>query len=542
MKQSFLGLVLVYIFYCCSPIENPQQVNKFESELDAIFAEFQNDASPGCAVAVFQGDKVVFQKGYGLANIENNVPITTSTTFDIASVSKQFTAYAAALLLEQGKIALIDDIKAYFPELNDFPHQITIDQLIHHTSGLRDWPQTLAVAGWSMEDELTYEQILRMAFAQKDLNYEPGTEYSYTNTGYVLLAELVSRVAEEPFHSYINKVVFEPLGMKNSLFNHDIHSVIAGKAQSYYKVDSATYGSYANTTTAMGSSSMVSTVEDLAKWLMFLSENPANSPAVNRLHERGVLTNGDSIHYAYGVWFEESGDLPVITHTGSWAGFRAMTMRFPTKDVGLVILSNYAGFDRYGYAEKVAKVFLTDDYHLSDEKTEELPLSDSYQRLAGAYVSSPTRIYELGSNDNPMKLSIDGAFEYTMVAADSEGEFFASEDPTLLLKQKGTTLSINGQPLEKIKTERLPLGDYTGTYFSDELQAMYKVVIQDEQLFMSCLRHGPVALQPIAGNLFAGGEWFLGRVLFTTTADGISGFQVFGGRVRRLHFRKVQSW
>jgi hypothetical protein len=172
----------------------------------------------------------------------------------------------------------------------------------------------------------------------------------------------------------------------------------------------------------------------------------------------------------------------------------------------------------------------------------EAALSDNYQRLAGAYLSSPTRIYELGSNDNPMKLSIDGAFEYTMVAADAEGEFFTSEDPTLLLKQKGATLSINGQPLEKINTGRLALSDYTGTYFSDELQAMYKVVIQDEQLFMSSLRHGPVALQPIAGNLFAGGEWFLGRILFTTTADDISGFQVFGGRVRRLHFRKVQSW
>jgi CubicO group peptidase (beta-lactamase class C family) len=542
MKQSFFSLVLVYIFYSCNPSENPNKGNKFESELDAIFTEFQNDVSPGCAVAVFQGDKVIFQKGYGLANIENNVPITTATSFDIASVSKQFTAYAAALLLEEGKISLTDDIKTYFPELNDFPHHITIDQLIHHTSGLRDWPQTLAVAGWSMEDELTYEQILRMAFAQKDLNYEPGNEYSYTNTGYVLLAELVSRVAGEPFQTHINKVIFEPLGMKNSLFSHDIHNVIAAKAQSYYKADSAAYGSYANTTTAMGSSSMVSTVEDLAKWLMFLSKNPADNPAVNRLHDRGVLTNGDSIHYAYGVWFEESGDLPVITHTGSWAGFRAMTMRFPTKDFGLVILSNYAGFDRYGYAEKVAKAFLRDDYHLSDEMSGEAALSDNYQRLAGAYLSSPTRIYELGSNDNPMKLSIDGAFEYTMVAADAEGEFFTSEDPTLLLKQKGATLSINGQPLEKINTGRLALSDYTGTYFSDELQAMYKVVIQDEQLFMSSLRHGPVALQPIAGNLFAGGEWFLGRILFTTTADDISGFQVFGGRVRRLHFRKVQSW
>jgi CubicO group peptidase (beta-lactamase class C family) len=542
MKQFFVSLVLACFFYSCTPTENPPPVNKFESELDAIFAEFQNDASPGCAVAVFQGDKVVFQKGYGLANIENGVPITTSTTFDIASVSKQFTAYAAALLLEQGKISLTDDIKIYFPELNDFPHHITIDQLIHHTSGLRDWPQTLAVAGWSMEDELTYEQILRMAFAQKDLNYEPGDEYSYTNTGYVLLAELVSRVAGEPFHSHIKKVIFEPIGMKNSLFSHDIHNVIAARAQSYYKADSANYGSYANTTTAMGSSSMVSTVEDLARWLMFLFENPGNSPAVDRLHERGVLTNGDSIHYAYGVWFEESGGLPVITHTGSWAGFRAMTMRFPTKDFGLVILSNYAGFDRYGYAEKVAKAFLTDDYHLSDEKTDELPLSDSYQHLVGAYVSSPTRIYELGSDDNPMKLSIDGAFEYTMVAADSEGEFFASEDPTLQLKQVGSTLSVNGAPLEKIPMSHLPLGDYTGTYFSDELQMMYEVVMEDDQLFMGSLRHGPVELQPIAGNLFAGGEWFLGRILFTTTADGISGFQVFGGRVRRLQFRKVQSW
>ncbi len=540
MKQIPIALIVLLLAQSCSSPDNTPTANKFSQEVDNIFLELTTEGSPGCAVAVFRGNEIIFQKGYGLANIEQNTPITTSTVFDIASVSKQFTAYAAAQLIEQGKISTEDDIKEYFPELVDFPHTITVGHLIHHTSGLRDWPQALAVAGWSMEDELTFEQILRMAWAQKDLNYEPGEEYSYTNTGYVLLAELVSRVAGEPFHEHINKVVYQPLGMANSTFNDNIHNIINERAPSYYKNDSGGFINYANTTTAMGSSSMFSTAEDLAKWLMFLSKNKENDPVVARVHQAGVLNNGDTIEYAYGIWYEESGGLAAISHTGSWAGYRAITMRFPTEDFGLVILSNLGDFDRYAYATKLAKVFLGDAYSLPESPDDTKTAPAKWLDIAGVYTTTPTRIYQFKEENGKLMLTIDGAFT-SQVGIDSTGAFFATAGPNNI-NREGNDLSINRQILKKISNTTLAANNYEGTYYSDELEMIYKVIEKDGQLYANSLRHGPIALDPVAGHLFAGSEWYLGQVLFTGQGDNISGFQVFGGRIRRLNFRKITSW
>ena len=531
---------VLLLLYSCSPSENTPPANKFEAKVDSIFSEFQKNNSPGCAVAVFLGDEIVFQKGYGMANIELSVPVTNATVFDIASVSKQFTAFAASRLIELGEIQLDDDIKKYFPELKDFPHSITVEQLIHHTNGLRDWPQTLAVAGWSMEDELTYEQILRMAFKQQALNYTPGDEYSYTNTGYVLLAELISRVAGEPFHEHIRKVVYEPLGMGNSYFNHDIHLLIPNRANSYYKDGAGSHINYANITTAMGSSSMLSTAQDIARWLMFLEKNRQSDPVVSRMHSRGVLNNGDTIHYAYGVWFEESGELPAVAHTGSWSGFKAITMRYPEQNLGLVILSNSGDFDRYEHAGKLAKVFMPESFVVPGKESVQIADMTSFRHLAGVYMSDPARIYEVTPDSSGLELTIDGAINYKL-SPGNNGTLLAAGEPALDVRMVEQGLFANGKLLKPIDYPTLPLRQYAGRYYSEELQATYLIELIDGQLFANSLRHGPIALQPLAGHVFRGEGWFLGRVLFTSSASQIDGFQVFGGRVRRLDFRKIAN-
>ena len=540
MKLILPVAAMLFLLNSCSSSENTPPANKFEAQVDSIFSEFQKNSSPGCAVAVFVGDEIIFLKGYGMANMELGVPVTNATVFDIASVSKQFTAFAAARLIESGEIRTEDDIKKYFPELKDFPYAVTVEHLIHHTSGLRDWPQTLAVAGWSMEDELTYEQILRMAFNQQALNYAPGDEYSYTNTGYVLLAELISRVAGEPFHEHIRKVIYEPLGMENSYFNHDIHLLIPNRANSYYKEGTGSYINYANITTAMGSSSMLSTAEDIARWLMFLEKNRESDPAVSRMHSRGVLNNGDTIHYAYGIWFEESGELPAIAHTGSWSGFRAITMRYPEQNLGLVILSNSGNFDRYEHAGKLAKVFLPESFVVPGKEPVQTADMSSFSLLAGVYLSDPTRIYEVTPDSSALELTIDGAVNYKLSPGD-DGTLLAAGEPSLEVRMGEQGLFANGQLLKRIDYPTSPLQQYTGTYYSEELQATYVLELIDGQLFANSLRHGPIALQPLAGHVFGGEEWFLGRILFTSSAGQINGFQVFGGRVRRLDFRKIQS-
>jgi len=541
MKQVLVLSISVAIFLSCQQ-STPDSVGDKESvEMDSIFAALDSKSSPGCAVAVFSGGKVVFSKGYGMANLELGVPITPSSVFDIASVSKQFTAYAIAKLIEEGKLSENDDIREFFPELVDFAHTITIAHLVYHTSGLRDWPQALAIGGWSMEDELTYEQVLRMAFRQTDLNYPPGEEYSYTNTGYVLLAEIVSRVTGHPFHEYIQKSVYEPLEMRNSYFNYDIHTVIPARAQSYYAREGEAGGfiTYANTTTAMGSSSMFSTVEDLAKWLMFLATNMESHPVVKRMHFNGVLNNGDTIEYAYGIWTEELGGLPAIAHTGSWSGFRAITVRFPTKDFGLIILSNYGDFDRYKYAGQVAKVFLGDSFQISTEvPLKPSPLVETLEGAEGVYLSNPLRIYELDIEGGLAKLTIDGAseLEFNIFA---EGQLLSDNSPGSSVTLQGDSLYFGNNTSVKVNPAIPELSRFVGTYYSEELQMVYEIKLSEGVLTVNNIKYEPVVLEPLGGNVFKGSEWFLGRIVFIENDASIDGLCVFGGRVRRLHFKKV---
>lgn len=524
----------------CNDIKPDLKGSITEQKMDSIFSNFREPGSPGCAVVVSDNDGILFSKGYGLANVEHNIAIGSNTVFDIASVSKQFTAYAAAKLIEEGILSPEDAIKKYFPELN-IRETITVSHLIHHTSGLRDWPQTLAIGGWSMEDQLTYEQILRMAFLQQELNYPPGSEYSYTNTGYVLLAELISRVTGEPFHKYISEVIFEPLEMTQSYFNHDIHTIIPYRAQSYHKSAAAgTYINYADNTTAMGSSSMFSTAEDLSRWLVFLSQNMESDPIVKRMHQRGMLKSGDTIDYAYGVWFEDSGGHEAVVHTGSWAGFRIITMRFPAEKLSIVILSNASDFDRYGYVEKVAKVYLKDTYVAAEEEKEVFTTDEMAGAVKGVFLSNSERIYEVTNTGGKLQLLVDGALEYSLQSNRQNG-FISPQDSEMIVGPlESGRLLVGKDTVYKINEPARPFSDYKGIYYSDELQASYEIVENAGHLYANNIRYDAIEMEPLAGDVFESDAWFLGRMLFTRDAAGkVNGFKVFGGRVRRLAFRKV---
>jgi len=270
--------------------------------VDALFARFNERPSPGLAVAVVRDGKLLLSTGYGLANLEDRVPITSSTVFDIASVSKQFAGLAVAMLVEQGKVRLTDDIRKYIPELPDMGQTITVDHLLHHTSGLRDWPGTLGVAGWRMDDVISFDQILTMAYHQTTLNFKPGDEYTYSNTGYNLLAEMVARVTGQSFRAWTDAHLFKPLGMTSSVFRDDHTLVIPHRARGYARQPDSTFRQTPNNLMALGSSSLFSTVDDLAKWVMNFDDpvvGGRNAMAMTRT--RGMLNNGSRIPYAFGI-------------------------------------------------------------------------------------------------------------------------------------------------------------------------------------------------------------------------------------------------
>ena len=332
-----------------------------EAKVDQLFTEWNRSDSPGAALAVTRDGEIIYKQGYGTANLEYDIPITTGTIFDIASVSKQFAGFAIATLLHEGKLSLDDDIRMYLPDVPDFGNRITIRHLLHHTSGLRDWVQSLVIAGDMMDDVISFKHILKMARHQKTLNFEPGTEFLYSNTGYNLLAEIVEKVTGDSFREWTDTHIFKPLAMTNTHFHDDHEMILKHRAYSYQTVENDRFKHAVNNTTALGSSSLYSTVEDLAKWILnFDDVRIGGQTVVEQMHQRGVLNNGEQINYAFGLNIGEYRTLRTVGHSGSWRGFRSHLMRFPDQKFGVVILCNLDTFNPLSLAEKVAGLYLAD--------------------------------------------------------------------------------------------------------------------------------------------------------------------------------------
>src|SRR5579862_9812223 len=206
---------------------------ELSASVDALFTTWDQSGAPGAALAVVEDGQIVYTRGYGMANLEYAVPITPSTIFHVASISKQFTSFAINLLALEGRLSLDDDIRTHFPEFGDFGKTITLRHLRHHTSGLRDQWDLLQLAGWRMEDVITEQDILDLAWKQRDLNFAPGAEHLYCNTGYTLLAVIVKRVAGQSLREFAQERIFAPLGMTNTHFHDDHRMVVPNRAYSY---------------------------------------------------------------------------------------------------------------------------------------------------------------------------------------------------------------------------------------------------------------------------------------------------------------------
>jgi hypothetical protein len=264
-------------------------------QVDELFTVWDTNDTPGAAIAVVKDGSIIYKNGYGLSNLEYDIPITPSSIFHIASISKQFTVFSILLLEKQGKLSLDDDIRKYIPEVPDFGTIITLRHLASHTSGLRDQWNLLSMAGWRMDDVITKEHILKLVSKQKELNFNPGEEYAYCNTGFTLLAEVVSRTSDMSFAEFTEVNIFEPLKMNNTLFYDDHEKIVKNRAYSYNSSSDGYKKSvlnYAN----VGATSLFTTVEDLALWSMnFSNLTVGDSTIVNKMNTTAILNNGKTM-------------------------------------------------------------------------------------------------------------------------------------------------------------------------------------------------------------------------------------------------------
>ena len=382
-------LILVSTLVCVRVAPSPAQTaiaGATARRIDSVFARFKSDG-PGCAVGVFQGGRIVYEHGYGSANIEYSVPITPRTPFIMGSVSKQFTAAAIALLVERGRISLDEDVRKYVPELSDYGRRVTIDELVHHTSGVRDFWALVDAAGMRFDDGYTVDDVVRFAARQRHLNFVPGTEYNYTNTGYVLLGVIVQRVTGMSLRKFAANEIFAPLGMNDSHYHDDHTEPVRGRAIAYQPV-SAKLGQWRIdvwNNDIVGQGGVMTTVEDLQKWdENFYTGAVGGRSFLARQLTQGKLADGKTLAYAFGLEIGEYRGLPTVEHTGSTGGYRTDITRFPGEHTSVVTLCNVTTADAAGLAHRVADVVLASRF------TKPVPENTrGVTRQAGASIDVP---------------------------------------------------------------------------------------------------------------------------------------------------------
>lgn len=335
------------------------------AQIDALFSRWDSTHSPGSAVAVIHDGRTIYSRGYGMADLEHGVPITPDTVFSLASVSKQFTAAAVMLLVEQGKVRLDDDIRAYLPELPGYARGIRVRHLIHHTSGLRDYFQLRALAGRSEADSLSSAEVLLLLARQRGLNFKPGERYAYSNTGYELLAQIVERASGQSLRAFAAENIFAPLGMHATQFYDDRSLIVAKRAVGHQRRADGSLGIFRSSFALVGSGGLLSTVEDLARWDRNFYGNvlgKGGTALIESLLATQPLNDGTPNDYAAGLGVRSYRGLPTVRHAGRSFGFRSEMVRFPQQRFSVIVLSNLYDVDPGALVNRIAELFLADAF------------------------------------------------------------------------------------------------------------------------------------------------------------------------------------
>src|SRR5580765_260745 len=326
--------------------------------VDAVFAKWSS-STPGCAVGVAADGRPVLARGYGMADLEHDVLIAPDTIFEAGSVSKQFTAAAVLLLAREGKLSLDDEVRTHIPELPDVGAPLTLRHLLNHTSGLRDWGSVAGIAGWPRNTRaLDHTVVLQIIARMRELNFPPGTEYEYSNSNYNLLAIVAERASGESLPAFTRRRIFQPLGMASTSWRDDAMRVVRGRALSYDK-DSTGWRGERAIENIYGNCCLLTTVGDLLKWNAAFDSTRLGTGLRAEQERRGVLTSGQAISYASGLFIGTYRGQPYVSHSGATSGYRAYAVRYPNAGVSVAVLCNAGDADPETMGDSVAGALVT---------------------------------------------------------------------------------------------------------------------------------------------------------------------------------------
>ena len=529
---------------------SPQEAQK----IDALFDKWSKPDTPGCALGVVQDGATIYQHNYGLADVEHLIPITGSTVFEVGSVTKQFTAFAIYLLEKEGRLSLDDDVRKYLPELHDFGKPITIRHLLHHTSGLRDQWELLDLASWREDDVITQQDVLNMIWRQRELNFAPGDQFMYSNTGYTLLGVIVERVSGMSLRQFTDERIFKPLGMEHTHIHEHYGDLVRNRAYSYDRKPDGTYIYVASSYSTVGPSGIFTTVGDLARWdENFYSGRIGGKDLLAQMQQKGRLNNGKDIDYASALEIGQYRGLQTVYHNGGDAGYRAEILRLPEAHFSVITLCNAT--DTPLPSRKVSEILLSSRMQPVPPKSEPTQVKID-PALLDAYVGDyqlPRLVLRITREGDQLMAQALGSEEKVPIFPSSQTNFFAKAFPAEVIfdrpagTDKAQSLTLRresdryGGRITVVQPTPKQLAAYSGTYYSDELDTTYTVSVQDSKLHMRLPREeGPV----VAGSkdVFYGD--FFGRVevqFHCGSARSCDAFQISGGSgwVQNLRFRRI---
>ena len=545
-KRFFLVFTVLAFLSTATPAQVPDKekvVAGAERAWEKVTKAYVAPA-PGCAAAVSLNGEVVFEKAFGLADMEHNVPNTAQTIFESGSVAKQFTAAALVLLQQDGKLSIDDPVKKYIPELPDYGSPLTIRHLLNHTAGLRDWGTVMSLTGAGRGDRvITQDLALDVITHQRALDFKPGAEYSYSNSGYNLAAIIVERVSKQKFPAFVEERLFKPLGMKNSSWRDDYQRIVPGRAQAYARQGNGPWRLNMPFMNVYGNGGMLTTVGDWMRWNAMLDSQSLGAPLVNALETQGVLNDGRKIAYALGLTVAKYKGLKDVSHGGATAGYQTFLTRYPDNKVSVGVMCNGTSPGAGGIAANI-----TDEIFgpfPETPKTESAMVSGGeLKKFVGVWRNEKTHfparfVIENGvSRWSGARLVPMGGGQFT--AGDNQLKFTFDKDDKPVSAE---TVDSDGEVRRFVpEKEWTPTQDdfasIKGDWFSEEAGSRITVAIEDGKAFIKQRPTTSLPLQPLYTDHF-NAQGFI--VWFTRDKNGkVDNMHVGASRMRDMLFVRVK--
>lgn len=530
-------------------------------KVDQAMSMFYDD-TPGGVVAVIRGGELDFVRAYGMADLAHNVPFTENTVTNIGSTSKQFTGFALALLHHRGELSLDDDVRGYLPELKDFGTTITLRHLLTHTTGYREFVNTLLLSGRQVleSDFIAPNEVVDVINRQPRLQNEPGDEFNYNNTAFNLATQVVERVTGKPFNEWMRDEVFLPLGMRHTWVRVDPGQVIPNRAAGYASA-AVGFRDMRDLGGSAGAGGIYTTVGDLARWMGNFRTAELGGPEVIReLTTAYVLNDGDTTNYGLGLFMDEVRGLKRWQHGGNDIGHASIFVYFPDLDAGYTVQRNLSGAPG-GIGNVVAEAFFGEHMESPGAAAEEgvvadaedgpLVTTETLETYVGRYDLSGMMI-TVSLDDGTLQLQVAGQSAtalrptsdstFTVEGVEAQVTFHVAADgqvEAMTLHQAGNHRAARVPQVEE--EVAVDLTEFTGRYFSEELETFYELVVEDDRLAIRHRRFGPAFLTHSEGDVFTG-ALPVTRMDFERGDDGeVTGFRAGNGRARDIWFERVGS-